>query len=133
MKASPTDKIYPAKGIAAIGAALEDEGIAASDAFAGIDLSASQLRSPETRVSLNQIIECYRNANRISLDPYFSYHAGLRFHVSTYGMYGFAILSSTDFRQTARFAEQYQNLATGDAVIGIGKGGNHRHVKVERR
>ena len=34
-----------------------------------------------------------------------------RFHVSTYGMYGFAILSSTDFRRTMAFAVEYHQLA----------------------
>jgi AraC-like DNA-binding protein len=43
--------------------------------------------------------------------------AGLRFHVSTYGMYDFAILSSTNFRQTMRFAESYHQLATPLAAI----------------
>src|ERR1700732_3985331 len=37
--------------------------------------------------------------------------SGLRFHVSTYGMYGFAILSSTDFRRTMAFAVEYHQLA----------------------
>jgi hypothetical protein len=48
---------------------------------------------PATRISLNQVIECCRNAAKLSRDPHFSYHPGLRFHLSAYGMYGFAILS----------------------------------------
>jgi AraC-like DNA-binding protein len=32
-------------------------------------------------------------------------------HVSSYGMYGFAILSSTSFRQTMRFVEKYHQLS----------------------
>jgi len=110
MKPSPTDKVYPVARIAPILRSLEDEGVAASDALRR-SISPSQSRSPATRVSLNQIIECYRNAIRLSLDPFFAYHTGLRFHVSSFGMYGFAILSSTDFRQASRFAEQYQQLA----------------------
>ncbi len=108
----PDDKIYPVVKIATILKALAAEGVSAEDALAGVALSASAISSPATRVSLNQVIECFRNAVRLSHDPYFAFHAGLRFHVSTYGMYGFAILSSTNFRQTIHFAVQYHQLAT---------------------
>jgi hypothetical protein len=70
------------------------------------------MSSPATRISLNQVIECYRNAAKLSREPHFSYHAGLRFHLSAYGMYGFAILSSMSYRQTMQFAEKYHQLAT---------------------
>jgi AraC-like DNA-binding protein len=117
MKPSPTDKVYPVSGIATIVDAIEAEGVASLEALDGVHLSPPQLRSPETRISLSQVIQCYRNASQLSADPFFAYHAGLRFHVSTYGMYGFAILSSTDFRQAAHFAEQYHQLVSGDVVI----------------
>ena len=115
MKPSPTDKIYPVTRTATIVRCLEDEGVDTFDALKDVHLSPTQLRSPKTRVSLNQIIQCYRNAIRLSLDPFFAYHTGLHFHISTYGMYGFAILCSTDFRQAARFVEQYQQLVTAEA------------------
>ncbi len=96
---------------------LEDEGVDTFDALKDVHLSPTQMRSPKTRVSLNQIIQCYRNAIRLSLDPFFAYHTGLHFHISTNGMYGFAILCSTDIRQAARFAEQYHQLVTAEADI----------------
>src|SRR5260370_36386187 len=70
------------------------------------------MSSPAMRISLNQLIECYRTAAKLSRDPHFSYHTGLRFHLSAYGMYGFAILSSMNYRQTMQFAEKYHQLAT---------------------
>jgi AraC-like DNA-binding protein len=70
------------------------------------------MSSPATRISLSQVIECYRNAAGLSRDPHFAYHAGLRFHLSAYGMYGFAILSSMNYRQTMQFAQEYHQLAT---------------------
>ena len=59
----------------------------------------------------NEVIQSYCNAIRLSRNPHFAYQTGLRFHVSTYGMYGFAILSSTDFRRTMAFAVQYHQVA----------------------
>jgi AraC-like DNA-binding protein len=77
-----------------------------------VHLSKSAISSSTTRVSLNQVIDCYRYADKVSRDPYFAYNAGQRLHVSAYGMYGFAILSSMNYRQTMRFATQYHELAT---------------------
>ena len=108
----PDDKVYPVIKLAMIIDALAAEGIPARDALAGVHLSSEAISSPATRISLNQVIEGYRNADRLSHDPHFSYHAGLRFHLSAYGMYGFAILSSMDYRQTMQFAEKYHQLAT---------------------
>jgi AraC-like DNA-binding protein len=75
-------------------------------------VSKSALSSAATRISLNQILESYRNADRLSRDVHFAYHTGLRYHIATYGMYGFAILSSVNYRQTMQFAMRYQQLAT---------------------
>jgi AraC-like DNA-binding protein len=108
----PDDKIYPVVKIAMIVNALAAEGVRTEDALAGVRLSESEISSPATRVSLNEALQCYHNAVELSHDPFFAFHAGLRFHVSSYGMYGFAILSSTNFRQTMRFAVKYHQLAT---------------------
>ena len=108
----PDDKIYPVVKLATVLNALADEGVSTEDALAGVRLSKGAISSPATRVSLNQIIECYRNADRIAHDRHFAYHAGLRCHVSAYGMYGFAILSSMNYRQTIHFTMKYHQLAT---------------------
>ncbi|HEY3642032.1 MAG TPA: AraC family transcriptional regulator [Xanthobacteraceae bacterium] len=117
IKPGPDDKIYPVVKLLTILDALAAEGVAEKDVLAGARISKSAMSSPATRVSLNQILECYHNADRLARDPHFAYHAGLRFHVSSYGMYGFAILSSMNFRQTLDFAVKYHQLATPLAEI----------------
>jgi hypothetical protein len=77
-----------------------------------VRLSETSISSPATRVSLNQVIDCCSYAAERSHDPHFAYHTGLRFHVSAYGMYGFAILSSINYRQAMKFAVKYHQLAT---------------------
>jgi hypothetical protein len=106
------EKVFPAHKIDILVSSLQAEGIAADQALDLVNLTTSELTSPTTRVSVNQTIQCCRNAIRLSTDPYFAYHAGLEFHVSTYGMYGFAMLSSTNFRQTIRFIQKYSLLST---------------------
>jgi AraC-like DNA-binding protein len=124
IKAGPDEKIYPVVKVAMIVDSLGAEGISPTDALDGVHISKSALSLPATRVSLNQVIECYHNAARLSRNPRFAYQAGLRVHVSTYGMYGFAILSSTNFRQTMRFAVKYHELATPLAEISFKEEGD---------
>jgi AraC-like DNA-binding protein len=110
-KLGPNEKIYPVIKIATVVESLKGEDISPKEALAGTNVSETQLISTAVRVSANQVIESYRNAIRLSRNPHFAYHTGLRFHVSSYGMYGFAILSGTDFRRTMAFAVEYHQLA----------------------
>ncbi len=120
----PDDKIYPVAKLAAILDVLADEGVAVEQALSGTGIPAAALNSPEARVSLNQFGACYKNAVRLSPDPHFAFHAGLRIHLSTYGMYGFAMLSSTSFRQTVRFSVRYHHLTTPLAEIAFEETGS---------
>jgi len=117
IRAGPNEKLYPVAKLTAVVDALVAEGVPLAEALRGTALSKDALSSPKTRVSLNQIFKCYQNASKLSSSPLFAYRAGLRFHVSTYGMYGFAILSSVDFRRTMRFAVDYHRLASPTADI----------------
>jgi AraC-like DNA-binding protein len=110
-KLGPNEKLYPVIKIAMVVDALKDEGVSPNEALAGIHVSETQLCSPAVRVSANQVIQSYCNAIRLSRSPHFAYQTGLRFHISSYGMYGFAMLSSTDFRRTMAFAVEYHQLA----------------------
>jgi AraC-like DNA-binding protein len=117
IQVGPDEKAYLAGKLAIMVGALEADGVAPAQALEHVGLSQSDLASHATRVSLNQVLQCYRNALRLADDPQFAYRAGLRFHLSTYGMYGFAILSSTNFRQTMRFAVSHHQLATPTADV----------------
>jgi len=117
IETGPDEAIYPVAKIATIVEILAAEGIAPAAALKDSRLTPSALPLPRTRVSLNQIIQCCRNAIALSRDPFFAYRAGLRFHVSTQGMYGFALLSSTDYRKAVQFSIKYHRLAAPLAEI----------------
>jgi AraC-like DNA-binding protein len=117
IETGPDEVIYPVAKIATIVEALAAEGIAPAAALKDSRLTPGALPLPRTRVSPNQIIQCCRNAIALSRDPFFAYHAGLRFHVSTQGMYGFALLSSTDYRKAVQFSIKYHRLAAPLAEI----------------
>ena len=107
-----TDRVYTATKLAAIIDAVVAGGASEAEALAGVGVSPGELLSPDTRVSLQQVLTVCGNAIRLSRDQSLAFRAGVSMHVSAYGMYGFAILSSADFRKTMSFCERYHLLAT---------------------
>jgi AraC-like DNA-binding protein len=106
------EKLHSATKAAALIDALLEEGIPPAEALRGVHVRVDELHLPTTRISLNQMIEACRNAMRLSRDPYLAFSVGSSIHLSTYGMYGYAMLCSTDFRRTMEFAVRYHQLAT---------------------
>jgi AraC-like DNA-binding protein len=123
VKAGSNERIYSAAKVAAIVEALAAEGVSAAAALEGVGISHHALNSPTTRVALDQIIECYHNAARLTRDPHFALHLGLNVHVSDYGMYGFALLSGTDFRRIMKTAVKYHRLVAPLAEIAFDEDG----------
>ena len=112
------EKLYSAAKMAAVVDALLEVGVSPSEALAGSDVSLEELHSPRTtRISRDQLIRCYRNAIALSRDPHLPFKLGASVHLSAYGMYGYAMLCSTDFRRTMDFAVRYHQLATPLAAI----------------
>ncbi len=87
------------------------EGVPPLDVLGGGDVSLDALQSPSTLISRHQLIQCYRNAVALSRNPHLPYTIGSSVHLSAYGMYGYAMLCSTDFRRTMEFAVRYHQLA----------------------
>src|SRR3974390_257672 len=108
----PTEKVYPVVELAAVIEAMSQEGIPHQGMLARMRLSKAALTSPRTRISLEQWLDFFGYAAGHARDPFFAYRAGLRLHVSAFGAYGFAILSSTEYRQTMSFAGQFPRLLT---------------------
>ncbi|WP_158554824.1 AraC family transcriptional regulator [Methylovirgula sp. 4M-Z18] len=105
------EKVYTAAKIVALVEALADEGISPEQALHGTGLSSEDMYAVGAKVSINQILNCCRNALALSHDTQLPFKVGSRFHISTYGMYGYAMLSSSDFRRTMDFAVRYHALA----------------------
>lgn len=122
IRAGGDERIYPVVKIGVIVRALQAEGISSDQMLADLGLAASDLTSPATRVSVNQVLACCRTAMRLSTDPFLAYHVGLHCNVATYGMYGFALFTCPGFQQAMRFAVQYHQLATPLADISFEEG-----------
>ncbi len=107
-----SDRVYTPTKLAAIVDAVVAEGVSPVHALAGVGVSLAELVSPDTRVSLQQVLIACGNAIRWTRDASLAFRAGASMHLSSFGMYGFAILSSADFRKTMSFCERYHVLAT---------------------
>ena len=111
------ERAYSAAKVTAVLDALVTEDVSPLDVLSGAEVNLDDLHSPSTRVSRNQLIQCYRNSVALSRDPHLPYTIGSGVHLSAYGMYGYAMLCSTDFRRTMEFAVRYHQLATPLATI----------------
>jgi AraC-like DNA-binding protein len=105
--ASFEQRIYSPHSIAAIVSELDKQGIAAPAALEGTRLTALQLETHTTRISYRQLDAVVRNALRLSNDPAIGLHAGRRMHITAYGMYGYALLSSATQAEACDFAARY--------------------------
>lgn len=81
-RAGAEEKIESVEKLAKIVEALVDENVPVEEALQGVGLTPDQLTSPQTAVSLSQILTCCQNAIRLSRDPRFAYRAGLRSHIT---------------------------------------------------
>ncbi len=115
--------IYTPHRVSAVVAELVAQGGPAALALAGTGLDASQLESPATRISYRQIETVFRNGLRLSNDPMFVIRAAQRMHVTAYGMYGYAILSSRTPLESMDFGVKYHRIVGPVADIAYERDG----------
>lgn len=111
------ERVYEPTKLAALFDILVDQGVSPGDILKNVHLTGDEVHAPQSRISLADLMTACENAIRLSSDPLLPYRIGASVHISTYGMYGFAILCSPDFRKTMAFAEMYHSLAAPLAKI----------------
>ena len=112
-----SERVYESTKLAALFDVLVDLGCPASEILRNVNLTADEVHSPKSRISLAELMTACKNAIRLSSDPHLPYRIGTSIHISAYGMYGFAILCCPDFRKAMAFAELYHALAAPLATI----------------
>jgi AraC-like DNA-binding protein len=111
------ERVYETTKLAALFDELVRQGHPASEILRNVSLREQDVHSPKTRISLAQLMTACENAIRLSSEPHLPYRIGSSIHISTYGMYGFAILCCPDFRGAMAFAWRYHSLAAPLAAI----------------
>ena len=111
------ERVYEPTKLAAVFDYLAGQGFPAGEILGNVSLTADDMHSPRSRISLADLMTVCENAIRLSRDPHLPYRIGTSIHISAYGMYGFAILCCPDFRKTMAFAKLYHALASPLATI----------------
>jgi AraC-like DNA-binding protein len=111
------ERVYESTKLAALFDMLRSQGHPAEEILRHVNVSVKDVHSPKTRISVKQLIIACKNAIQLLGDRHLPYRIGTSIHLSTYGMYGFAILCCPDFRKTMDFARQYHALAAPMTTI----------------
>lgn len=98
---------------------LEKEGISAAQALGGIPIPLATLHDTATRMSVRHLLTGYKNAATLSRDPDFALKLGNNVQITSYGIYGFAMLSCPTHHATIDFALRYHELTCASANLGF--------------
>ncbi|MEL4168355.1 AraC family transcriptional regulator [Pseudomonas sp. ZS001] len=88
--------------------AFKHEGLPSEALLAGSGISAADLNRADTRITTNQEMQVCANAVALKRD--IGLDLGLRMHVSSYGMLGYALLTSATLGDALRLALRYPAL-----------------------
>jgi AraC-like DNA-binding protein len=113
------DKIYPTTKLAPLIRAVPRTRLSLDQALRAAGLKADDIASPQTLVSIDQILSVYQSIVDQMRDPLLAYELGSAFHVTDYGMYGFAMLSSADYRRALEITLQYHQLSTPLVAVSL--------------
>jgi AraC-like DNA-binding protein len=90
----------------------EDRGVDVVDALRGTSLAMSQLRDPALLVDARQELAVVRNLVReLGDSAEMAIELGRRYHVTTFGIFGFACISSPTLRDAMAFSLRYLDLS----------------------
>lgn len=103
--------VYSPHKIAALLAELAEQGIAADAVLQGTGLTGPSLYAAAAHVSYRQVDTVLRNTLQLSTDPTTWLQAGRRMHVTAFGIYGYALLSSATYVESLDFANKYHQVA----------------------
>src|SRR5262249_47697141 len=106
------EKLYAPLKIAMVVRVLSEAGYVADRVLSGTGLNSEELANPNTRTSIEQLLIVGRNAVRLCHAPGLGLAIGQRLHVTSYGMYGYALLCAGTLRQAFDTALRYHALAT---------------------
>jgi AraC-like DNA-binding protein len=100
-------RVYHPQKLSTLVEILAEDGVPASEALRGSELTPADFLSASTRISYRQMIAVYNNAIRLSNDPTLSFRMAKRMHITAHGMYGYALLCCHNLDETARFGAKY--------------------------
>jgi AraC-like DNA-binding protein len=106
------ERIYPVYKLIPLTAHLVAAGIPAEQTLAGSGIAAADLNDPYFSISRQQVTIVFENFLRLTPRRLSPLELGASFHLTDYGFYGYALLSSATVRDAVNFGMAYRELAT---------------------
>ena len=107
-------------------------GLTAVDILRGTGLKAEQLLRPDLLVSRQQELQLIENLVRqAGVQVVLGIQAGMKYHVTAFGVLGFAIMSSRNVRSAMDVGLQYFNLTFAFSRFIVTDDGDETHVTLE--
>lgn len=114
------ERIYPTFKIEVLDNLLAAEGVETQQLLEGTCIEADSIRSADTRITQQELVKVYQNAQRLTPQPgRLALNAGQQLRLASYGMYGFAMMTSPNFRQALDFSVRYHQLATPTVLMSL--------------
>lgn len=100
-----------AMGLVALRDELTEQGASEFELLRGAGISPDWFDSYSPPLSHEQRVAFIKNAQRVAQKPETALKAGSRQRISDFGVYGYAMISSTTFGDATRFAFRHRELA----------------------
>lgn len=89
----------------------QERGLSLQACLAGTGITPMALADPDTEIEAQQELQLIRNLQQHAGSvPGLGLDAGLRYHLTAYGIWGFALISSPTFRGAAELGLRYMRL-----------------------
>ena len=98
------------------------QGHSISDVLSGTNISTVEINQSSLYISQVQKIQLFQKIQKLSNDPLIGLRAGQKQRLSDFGVYGYALYSSRNFRQAVELGIRHIKLA-GNVMGASGKGG----------
>ncbi|WP_350446544.1 AraC family transcriptional regulator [Pseudomonas solani] len=111
-----------------------DHGLSVERCLAGTGLDWNALADPGAEVNADQELALVRNiVQALGHIPGIGLKAGRRYHLSTYGIWGFALLSSPTYRSAAELGLRYLDLTYAFHSMRLEEHDDEAHLVLEGR
>ncbi|TWI35987.1 AraC family transcriptional regulator [Paracoccus sulfuroxidans] len=131
MRQAPTgqERIYSTGLLTPLLDALAERRFEAREALRGTRLWR-EIVGPDSTMSADEMLKVFANITALASDPDFAFKLGLRHHLTSYGMYGFAILSCTNFGRAIDLILAYGKALDTPAKVRMVRGKDEKTVQI---
>ncbi len=110
---------------------LEAEGVNPNQLLHGTGLQPDSLRQAEDNLSIKQLLTVIHRALDLSSEPGLGLRVGARENISTWGMLGYALMSSATEREAIYLGCQFQNASSSVLSFSLAEEADRLRVELD--